>query len=57
MLPPLVLQILHKVNFGDIVYVEIETKGKALTAESVFGTVEAVKNSKRSFSPCFRNNQ
>jgi glycine cleavage system H protein len=28
---------------GDIVYVEIETAGKALAAEAVFGTVEAVK--------------
>lgn len=30
-------------ELGDIVYVEIESKGKALAAESVFGTVEAVK--------------
>ncbi|MEP6615037.1 MAG: glycine cleavage system protein GcvH [Ginsengibacter sp.] len=30
-------------ELGDIVYVEIETKGKALPAETVFGTVEAVK--------------
>ena len=30
-------------ELGDIVYVEIETKGKSLTAETVFGTVEAVK--------------
>jgi glycine cleavage system H protein len=30
-------------ELGDIVYVEIETVGKALTAEAVFGTVEAVK--------------
>jgi glycine cleavage system H protein len=30
-------------ELGDIVYVEIETAGKALAAESVFGTVEAVK--------------
>ncbi|HET9055876.1 MAG TPA: glycine cleavage system protein GcvH [Chitinophagaceae bacterium] len=30
-------------ELGDIVYVEIETVGKALSAESVFGTVEAVK--------------
>ena len=28
---------------NDIVYVEIETKGKPLAAESVFGTVDAVK--------------
>ena len=30
-------------ELGDIVYVEIETKGKALEAHSIFGTVEAVK--------------
>lgn len=30
-------------ELGDIVYVEIETKGQQLSAESVFGTVEAVK--------------
>ena len=30
-------------ELGDIVYVEIETKGKELEAGSVFGTVEAVK--------------
>lgn len=30
-------------ELGDIVYVEIETKGKPLAAETVFGTVEAVK--------------
>lgn len=30
-------------ELGDIVYVEIETVGKALSAETVFGTVEAVK--------------
>ena len=30
-------------ELGDIVYVEVETVGKPLTAESVFGTVEAVK--------------
>jgi glycine cleavage system H protein len=30
-------------ELGDIVYVEIETAGKALEAETVFGTVEAVK--------------
>jgi glycine cleavage system H protein len=30
-------------ELGDIVYVEIETVGKALSAESIFGTVEAVK--------------
>lgn len=30
-------------ELGDIVYVEIETVGKALPANAVFGTVEAVK--------------
>ena len=30
-------------ELGDIVYVEIETVGKALEAGSIFGTVEAVK--------------
>ncbi len=30
-------------ELGDIVYVEIETVGKALNAGEVFGTVEAVK--------------
>jgi glycine cleavage system H protein len=30
-------------ELGDIVYVEVETVGKTLTAEAVFGTVEAVK--------------
>lgn len=30
-------------ELGDIVYVEIETKGKPLAANEIFGTVEAVK--------------
>ncbi len=30
-------------ELGDIVYVEIETTGKTLEADAVFGTVEAVK--------------
>ncbi|HTQ28377.1 MAG TPA: glycine cleavage system protein GcvH [Puia sp.] len=30
-------------ELGDIVYVEVETVGKGLDAEAVFGTVEAVK--------------
>lgn len=30
-------------ELGDIVYVEIETVGKSLEAQTVFGTVEAVK--------------
>lgn len=38
-------------ELGDIVYVEIETVGKALTANSVFGTVEAVKTVSDLFLP------
>ncbi len=38
-------------ELGDIVYVEIETKGKALKAEEVFGTVEAVKTVSDLFLP------
>ncbi len=38
-------------ELGDIVYVEIETVGKALSAESVFGTVEAVKTVSDLFLP------
>lgn len=38
-------------ELGDIVYVEIETKGKALAAEEVFGTVEAVKTVSDLFLP------
>ena len=38
-------------ELGDIVYVEIETKGKLLTAETVFGTVEAVKTVSDLFLP------
>lgn len=30
-------------ELGDIVYVDISSKGKSLAAEEVFGTVEAVK--------------
>jgi glycine cleavage system H protein len=30
-------------ELGDIVYVEVETVGKTLAAEAIFGTVEAVK--------------
>jgi glycine cleavage system H protein len=30
-------------ELGDIVYVEVETVGKELEAEAIFGTVEAVK--------------
>ena len=38
-------------ELGDIVYVEIETVGKPLDAESVFGTVEAVKTVSDLFLP------
>ena len=38
-------------ELGDIVYVEIETAGKALEAEAVFGTVEAVKTVSDLFLP------
>lgn len=38
-------------ELGDIVYVEIETVGKTLEAESVFGTVEAVKTVSDLFIP------
>ncbi len=38
-------------ELGDIVYVDISTKGKALAAEDVFGTVEAVKTVSDLFLP------
>ena len=38
-------------ELGDIVYVEIETVGKTLSAEAVFGTVEAVKTVSDLFLP------
>jgi glycine cleavage system H protein len=38
-------------ELGDIVYVEIETVGKALSSETVFGTVEAVKTVSDLFLP------
>jgi glycine cleavage system H protein len=38
-------------ELGDIVYVEIETVGKTLEAEAVFGTVEAVKTVSDLFLP------
>ena len=38
-------------ELGDIVYVEIETKGKTLSADTVFGTVEAVKTVSDLFLP------
>jgi glycine cleavage system H protein len=38
-------------ELGDIVYVDISTTGKALSAEDVFGTVEAVKTVSDLFLP------
>lgn len=38
-------------ELGDIVYVDISTKGKPLAAEEVFGTVEAVKTVSDLFLP------
>ncbi len=38
-------------ELGDIVYVEIETAGKSMDAEAVFGTVEAVKTVSDLFLP------
>src|ERR1043165_2025624 len=38
-------------ELGDIVFVEIETKGKSLPAHTVFGTVEAVKTVSDLFLP------
>lgn len=38
-------------ELGDIVYVDIDTKGKKMEAEAVFGTVEAVKTVSDLFLP------
>ena len=38
-------------ELGDIVYVEIDSVGKTLAAETVFGTVEAVKTVSDLFLP------
>lgn len=38
-------------ELGDIVYVDISTKGKVLGAEEIFGTVEAVKTVSDLFLP------
>lgn len=38
-------------ELGDIVYVDIASKGKVLAAEEVFGTVEAVKTVSDLFLP------
>lgn len=38
-------------ELGDIVYIDINAKGKAIAAEEIFGTVEAVKTVSDLFSP------
>lgn len=38
-------------ELGDIVYVDIDSKGKKMEAEAVFGTVEAVKTVSDLFLP------
>lgn len=38
-------------ELGDIVFIDINTKGKALGAEEIFGTVEAVKTVSDLFLP------
>jgi glycine cleavage system H protein len=38
-------------ELGDIVYIDISTKGKSLAAEEIFGTVEAVKTVSDLFLP------
>jgi len=38
-------------ELGDIVYVDIDSKGKKLQAEAVFGTIEAVKTVSDLFLP------
>ncbi len=38
-------------ELGDIVFIDINTKGKSLAAEEVFGTVEAVKTVSDLFLP------
>ncbi len=38
-------------ELGDIIYVDIDTIGKGLSAEAVFGTVEAVKTVSDLFLP------
>ena len=38
-------------ELGDIVYVDISTKGKSLGSEEIFGTVEAVKTVSDLFLP------
>ena len=38
-------------ELGDIVYVEVETVGETITADEVFGTVEAVKTTSDLYMP------
>mgnify|MGYP001409713062 CR=1 FL=1 len=38
-------------ELGDVVYVEIDTKGETLTQEETFGTIEAVKTVSDMFMP------
>ena len=38
-------------ELGDIVFIDINTKGKSLAAEEIFGTVEAVKTVSDLFLP------
>ena len=38
-------------ELGDIVYIDINAKGKALTSQEIFGTVEAVKTVSDLFLP------
>ena len=38
-------------ELGDIVYIEVETKGETLSKEEVFGTIEAVKTVSDMFMP------
>ena len=38
-------------ELGDIVYIDINTVGKSLSAEAIFGTVEAVKTVSDLFLP------
>jgi len=38
-------------ELGDIVYIDISTKGKTMAAEEIFGTVEAVKTVSDLFLP------
>lgn len=38
-------------ELGDIVFLEIETKGESLTKEDIFGTIEAVKTVSDLFMP------